>query len=69
MVLSAPTSAAEIKAMIPPPLQPSLDALIPKFEAASGHRLVITYEPSWLNIGCRVITLFPAEKLPIANRY
>jgi molybdate transport system substrate-binding protein len=51
MLLHTTATAAEIKAMIPPPVQPSLDALIPQFERASGHKLVITYEPSWLIMG------------------
>src|SRR3954467_5676705 len=51
MVLNGSATAAEIKAMIPPPVQPSLDALIPQFERTSGHKLVITYEPSWLIMG------------------
>ena len=32
-------------------------------ESATGHEIVVTDK------GCRVITLFPAEELPIANRY
>jgi molybdate transport system substrate-binding protein len=43
--------AAEIKAMIPPPVQPALDELIPQFERATGHKLAITYEPTWLLVG------------------
>lgn len=51
MLLHGAATAAEIKAMIPPPVQPSLTELIPLFERASGHKLVITYEPSWLIMG------------------
>jgi molybdate transport system substrate-binding protein len=51
MLLHGTTTAAEIKAMIPPPVQPSLNELIPQFERASGHKLTIVYEPSWLIMG------------------
>lgn len=40
--------AAEIKVMYPPPLRTMLSELIPQFERASGHKLVVTYESSWL---------------------
>jgi molybdate transport system substrate-binding protein len=51
MLLHNAATAAEIKAMIPPPVQPSLNELIPQFERTTGHKLVITYEPSWLIMG------------------
>jgi molybdate transport system substrate-binding protein len=51
MTCSGPVAAAEIKAMIPPPVQPALNELIPQFERATGHKLVITYEPTWLLVG------------------
>ena len=51
MLLHSTATAAEIKAMIPPPVQPSLNELIPQFERATGHKLTITYEPSWLIMG------------------
>jgi molybdate transport system substrate-binding protein len=51
MLLHSAATAAEIKVMIPPPVQPSLTELIPQFERATGHKLTITYEPSWLIVG------------------
>ena len=48
LLLLGPAQAAEIKAMYPPPLRTMLAELIPQFEQASGHRLVVTYESSWL---------------------
>jgi molybdate transport system substrate-binding protein len=48
LLLLAPTEAAEIKVMYPPPLRTMLAELIPQFEQASGHKLVVTYESSWL---------------------
>jgi molybdate transport system substrate-binding protein len=44
----AAAQAAEIKVMYPPPLRTMLSELIPQFERASGHKLAITYESSWL---------------------
>jgi molybdate transport system substrate-binding protein len=40
--------AAEIKVMYPPPLRTLLSELIPQFEQASGHKVLVTYESSWL---------------------
>jgi molybdate transport system substrate-binding protein len=51
LLLHGAAAAAEIRAMIPPPVQPSLNELIPQFEAASGHKLAIVSEPSWLIMG------------------
>jgi len=51
MLLSSKATAAEIRAMIPPPVQQSLNVLIPQFERASGHKLSIIHEPSWLIMG------------------
>src|ERR1700704_1339623 len=51
MLLHVAAPAAEIKAMFPPPVQPSLNELIPQYERATGHKLTITYEPSWLIVG------------------
>jgi molybdate transport system substrate-binding protein len=48
MPFLATARAAEIKAMYPPPLRTMLSELIPQFERASGHKLVVTYESSWL---------------------
>jgi molybdate transport system substrate-binding protein len=48
LLLLGPAQAAEIKAMYPPPLRTLLSELIPQFEQASGHKLVVTYESSWL---------------------
>jgi molybdate transport system substrate-binding protein len=48
MPLFGAAGAAEIKAMYPPPLRTMLSELIPQFERASGHKLVVTYESSWL---------------------
>jgi len=48
MPLLATARAAEIKAMYPPPLRTMLSGLFPRFEQASGHKLVVTYESSWL---------------------
>jgi hypothetical protein len=36
---------------------------LPRSEARSEEEMVVT------NTGCRVITLFPAAGLPIANEY
>lgn len=44
-------TAAEIKVMIPPPVREVLNDLIPRFEQASGHKVVATYESSWLLVG------------------
>ncbi len=44
-------NAAEIKVMIPPPVREILNDLIPRFEQASGHKVVATYESSWLLVG------------------
>jgi molybdate transport system substrate-binding protein len=48
MPLFGAAGAAEIKVMYPPPLRTMLSKLIPQFERASGHKLVVTYESSWL---------------------
>src|SRR5258707_8393428 len=48
LLVLGPTEAAEIKAMYPPPLRTMVAELIPQFEQASGHRLVVTYESWWL---------------------
>ena len=48
LLLLGPAQAAEIKAMYPPPLRTLMSELIPQFEQASGHKLVVTYESSWL---------------------
>jgi molybdate transport system substrate-binding protein len=44
-------NAAEIKVMIPPPVREVLNDLIPRFEQASGHKVIATYESSWLLVG------------------
>ncbi len=44
-------TAAEIKVMIPPPVREILNDLIPRFERASGHKVVAIYESSWLLVG------------------
>jgi molybdate transport system substrate-binding protein len=38
--------AAEINVMCPPPLRATLTELAPLFERASGHHLLVSYEPS-----------------------
>jgi molybdate transport system substrate-binding protein len=43
---AAGASAAEIHVMCPPPLRATLTELAPLFERASGHRLLVDYEPS-----------------------
>ena len=48
LLLGATAGAAEIKAMYPPPLRTMLSELIPAFERASGHKVVVTYEFPWL---------------------
>jgi molybdate transport system substrate-binding protein len=48
MLLLGSAHAAEIKVMYPPPLRTMLSELLPQFERASGHKLAITYESSWL---------------------
>ena len=48
MLLIGAAGAAEIKVMYPPPLRTMLSELIPQFERASGHKLAVTYESSWL---------------------
>src|SRR5215510_5734090 len=44
----APAHAAEINVMYPPPLKTTLNELFPQFERASGHKLALTHESSWL---------------------
>jgi molybdate transport system substrate-binding protein len=46
-----PVSGADIRVMIPPPVREALDDLIPRFEQASGHKVIATYESSWLLVG------------------
>jgi molybdate transport system substrate-binding protein len=48
MLLLGAAHATEIKVMYPPPLRTMLSELIPQFERASGHKLSVTYESSWL---------------------
>jgi molybdate transport system substrate-binding protein len=50
-LLIDPADAAEIKIMYPPPLRTVLSELIPQFERATGHKLAVTYESSWLLVG------------------
>lgn len=47
-LLIGPAHAADIKVMYPPPLRTVLSELIPQFERASGHKLAVTYESTWL---------------------
>jgi molybdate transport system substrate-binding protein len=47
-MLLAPAHAADIKVMYPPPLRTALNDLFPQFEQASGHKLALTHESSWL---------------------
>jgi molybdate transport system substrate-binding protein len=52
LLLSLATSqAAELKVMYPPPLRTVLSELIPQFEGATGHKLAVTFESSWLLVG------------------
>jgi len=51
MLLLGSAGAAEIKVMYPPPMRTMLSELIPQFERASGHKLAVTYESSWLLVG------------------
>jgi molybdate transport system substrate-binding protein len=51
LLLPQAAAAAEIKVMIPPPVREALNALIPRFEQASGHKVAATYESSWLLVG------------------
>ena len=48
MLLLGSAPAAEIKVMYPPPMRTMLSELIPQFERASGHKVAVTYESSWL---------------------
>ncbi len=50
-LLHGVAAAAEIKVMIPPPVREALNDLIPRFEQASGHKVLATYESSWLLVG------------------
>jgi len=43
IAVSGQTRAAEIKAFFPGAMRPALAELIPQFEKASGHKVVITY--------------------------
>jgi molybdate transport system substrate-binding protein len=38
--------AGEIAVLCPPPMRTVLAELIPQFEASSGHKVVVTYQPS-----------------------
>jgi molybdate transport system substrate-binding protein len=51
MLLSQAAAAADITVMIPPPVREAVNELIPRFEQASGHKIVATYESSWLLVG------------------
>jgi molybdate transport system substrate-binding protein len=51
MLLIGASGAAELKVMYPPPLRTVLSELIPQFEHASGHKLAVTFESSWLLVG------------------
>jgi molybdate transport system substrate-binding protein len=42
----APATAAEIKVLSPGAMMSSLKALVPQFEAASGHTVSVTYSPA-----------------------
>jgi molybdate transport system substrate-binding protein len=48
LLLTGAVNGAEIKVMYPPPMRTMLAELIPQFERTSGHKLVVTYESSWL---------------------
>jgi molybdate transport system substrate-binding protein len=48
LLLCATAHAAEIEVMYPPPMRTLLAELLPQFEQASGHKVVVTYESSWL---------------------
>jgi ABC-type molybdate transport system substrate-binding protein len=41
IVVSAHTSAAEIKAFFPGAMRPAMAELIPQFEKTSGHKIVV----------------------------
>jgi molybdate transport system substrate-binding protein len=45
-LLAGPAVAAEIKVMCPPPMRALMIDLIARFEQASGHTVVMVYEPS-----------------------
>jgi molybdate transport system substrate-binding protein len=47
-MLLSDAPAADIKIMYPPPLRTALNDLFPQFERASGHKLTLTHESSWL---------------------
>jgi len=46
VLLHGTVVAAEITVMCPPPMRTVLAELIPQFEAATRHRVVVTYQPS-----------------------
>jgi len=48
LLLCAAAHAAEIKIMYPPPMRTLLAELLPQFERASGHKVTVIYESSWL---------------------
>jgi len=48
LLLCATSHAAEIRVMYPPPMRTLLGELLPQFERASGHKVIVTYESSWL---------------------
>jgi molybdate transport system substrate-binding protein len=50
-MLYGAAAATEIRVMIPPPVREAVNELIPRFEQASGHKVVATYESSWLLVG------------------
>jgi molybdate transport system substrate-binding protein len=39
-------AAAEIRVMYPPPMRTVLAELLPRFERVTGHRAIVTFEPS-----------------------
>ena len=49
VIIASGVNAAEIAIVSSPNVQPALDAIIPLFERASGHRIAITYKstPVW----------------------
>src|SRR5215470_8509677 len=51
LIVASNVNAAEITIVSSPNVQPAIDAIIPVFERASGHRIAITYKstPVWTN--------------------
>jgi molybdate transport system substrate-binding protein len=66
LIATATANAAEVEALITTAMKAAIDELVPPFERATGHKVVVTYDPSG-RLSQRLRKGEPADMILIAS--